>query len=381
MEPLKTLEEFRRINATYPYTDHVKEWKEAGRRVIGWTCNYVPEEIIYAADMLPIRVTGSTRQLGLQVANSYLYTSSCSYMRTCFELAITDQFNFLDGFVASTVCQGIIRLAEVWAHYLAIPLIYNINAPRKNTVRGLEFYQAELQELRTRLEQLIGREITAQDLSRAIAVHNETRDLLQRLYNLKKTEDPPISGSETMEILNAAVRMPKDIFNTLLRRLLEEVNGSKRSYSNRIRLMMAGSILNNHEFIQGIEDLGALVVVDELCTGVKYCWDKVEDGAMEDPMTAISRRYLRIFPCARMVPPTERIDRIIDLIQEFRVAGVIIQIIRNCAPIVHDQPLLMERLRESGIPVLQLDLEYGEGFTGQIRVRVEAFLEKLFLEV
>ena len=94
MEQLKTLEEIRRINASFPYTDPIKEWKNQGKKVIGWTCIYVPEEIIYAAGILPVRVTGDSKQLQLDVANSYLYTSTCSFMRTCFELALSNQFDF-----------------------------------------------------------------------------------------------------------------------------------------------------------------------------------------------------------------------------------------------------------------------------------------------
>ena len=122
--------------------------------------------------------------------------------------------------------------------------------------------------------------------------------------------------------------------------------------------------MQNYEFIKGIEDLGAIVVVDELCTGARYCWNPVDTSIDTDPLEAISKRYLNGFPCARMVPPTDRIN----------------QVIRNCAPIAHDQPLLAEKLKENGVPVIELDLEYGEGFSGQIRTRVEAFLEK-FIEM
>jgi len=253
MEQLKTLEDIRRINASFPYTDPIKEWKNQGKKVIGWSCIYVPEEIIYAAGILPVRVTGDSKQLQLDVANSYLYTSTCSFMRTCFELALSNQFDFLDGFVASTVCQGIIRLAEVWEHYLKVPVIYNVNVPRKNTERGQQFYSAELREFKHRLERLFDLEISEQDLIHAIEGYNETRVLLKKLYELKKGDAPPLSGAETIEILNAAVRMPKDEFIMLLKDLLEEISISNRSLSDRTRIMITGSILNNYEYAYALD--------------------------------------------------------------------------------------------------------------------------------
>src|SRR4030042_416784 len=121
---LETLREIREINASFPYSEPVKEWKEQGRKVIGWQCTYVPEEIIYAAGMLPIRVTGGYKELDLEDANAYLYINSCSSVRSCLQLGLEKQYDFLDGFVAGSTCDGARRLADVWGRYLSIPGIY-----------------------------------------------------------------------------------------------------------------------------------------------------------------------------------------------------------------------------------------------------------------
>jgi benzoyl-CoA reductase/2-hydroxyglutaryl-CoA dehydratase subunit BcrC/BadD/HgdB len=101
----------------------------------------------------------------------------------------------------------------------------------------------------------------------------------------------------------------------------------------------------------------------------------VQDG--ETPLEALSRRYLNNFPCARMVPSDERFDRIFNLIRDFRVEGVVSQIIRYCVPYAHDLPLLRDRLKEAGVPTLALDVEYGTSGSGQIATRVQAFLEMI----
>jgi benzoyl-CoA reductase/2-hydroxyglutaryl-CoA dehydratase subunit BcrC/BadD/HgdB len=134
--------------------------------------------------------------------------------------------------------------------------------------------------------------------------------------------------------------------------------------------------MNNPDFIRSIEDLGGLVVTDELCTSTRYWSDPVilDDRPI---LEAISHRYLNNFPCARMVPSDERFNRILQLAEDYKVDGMISQIIRYCVPYAHDLPLLKERLKKAGIPTLALDVEYGTSGSGQISTRVQAFLEML----
>jgi benzoyl-CoA reductase subunit C len=140
--------------------------------------------------------------------------------------------------------------------------------------------------------------------------------------------------------------------------------------------MIAGSALNNAEFVQSIEHIGGLVVTDELCTGTRY-WADLVIVDHEEPLKAIARRYLHNFPCARMYPSEERFQRMLNLIREFRVDGVISQTIRYCSPYSNDLPLLTDLLNRNGIPMLSLDVEYGTSGSGQILTRVQAFLEML----
>ena len=189
--------------------------------------------------------------------------------------------------------------------------------------------------------------------------------------------NPLITGADTMVILNASYRMPKEIFNEWLKNLLEEIPESSKPHKSRARLMVTGSVMTNPEFIKSIEEQGGLVVTDELCTSTRYWGDPVILDGNISPVEAISRRYLNNFPCARMYPSDERFNRIVDYALNFKVDGVISQIVRYCVPYCHDLPLLTNKLKEHDIPVLALDVEYGTSGSGQIQTRVQAFLEML----
>ncbi len=373
---LPTFERFRAVNKAFPKTQEISEIKQRGEKVFGWLCTYVPEEIIHAAGMLPVRITGYPREMELEDANAYLYINNCSFSRSCFQMGISGEYDYLDGVVAGSTCDGARRLFDLWRHYIDIPYSHILTVPRKFTSRAHSLYYDQVKLFKSSLEQYLETHIDDAKLLNSIQVYNEARGKLKKLYELRKADKTPISGSETMEVLNASFRMTKESFNKHLDILLDELSRSREKHHGEARLMVMGSVMNNPEFIKSIEDLGGLVVTDELCTSTRYWSDPVVVDGVE-PLEAISKRYLNNYPCARMVPSEERFDRIKKMIKEYRVDGVISQIIRYCVPYAHDLPLITQRLQEIGIPILSLDVEYGTSGSGQVRTRVQAFLEML----
>jgi bzd-type benzoyl-CoA reductase N subunit len=374
---LKMLDRFREVNETFPKTAEVLDIKRQGKKVFGWLCTYVPEEIIHAAGALPVRITGYSHEEELEDGNAYLYINNCSFSRSCLQIGIRGEYDFLDGVAAGSTCDGARRLFDLWHYYLKTPFHHVLTVPRKYNEKAHELYYHQVMQFKQHVEEFLATEITDDVLRRSIELYNESRALLKRLYELRRSDTPPITGAEIMEVLNASFRMPKEQFNQYLKELLDELVASGNAHKSRARLMVVGSVMNNPEFIKCIEDQGGLVVTDELCTGTRYWSDPVVFSEGESPLRAISRRYLSNFPCARMVPSDERFNRVLQLARDFKVDGVISQIIRYCVPYAHDLPLLTGRLKAQGIPTLALDVEYGTSGSGQIQTRVQAFLEML----
>ena len=374
---LYTLDKFREINSTFPKTNQLLAHKRSGKKVFGWLCTYVPEEIIHAAGILPVRITGYSQETELDDGSAYLYVNNCSFSRSCLQMGLRGQYDFLDGVVGGSTCDGARRLFDLWRNYIGTPSHHVLTVPRKYTRRAHNLYYHEVVQFTQHLEEFLGVKIAEEAHYGSIKLYNESRRLLRELYDLRKLDKPSITGAETMEVLNAGLRMPKEIFNQWLESLLVEVSASGNTHTGRARLMLVGSVLTNAEFIKSIEDQGGLVVTDELCTSTRYWSDPVVLDGAESPLEAIARRYLNNFPCARMFPSDERFNRIIDFALDFKVDGVVSQIIRYCVPYAHDLPLLSKRLKEHGIPTLALDVEYGTSGSGQIQTRVQAFLEML----
>lgn len=375
--PLPTLERFRQVNYAFPKTEQILEHQRQGGKVFGWLCTYVPEEIMHAAGILPVRVTGYSQEMELEDGNAYMYINNCSFSRSCLQMGLRGEYQFLDGMVAGSTCDGARRLFDLWQYYIKTPFAHMLTIPRKFTEKAHDLYYQQVVQFQEHLEEFLGQQIADEQLRRSIEVFNRARAFLKQLYELRKADAPPISGAETMEVLNASFRMPKELFNQWLEKLLAELGRTGNRHQGRARLMVVGSVMNNPEFVKSIEAQGGLMVADELCTSTRYWSDPVVLEEGQSPVAAISRRYLNNFPCARMVPSDERFNRILNLVKDFKVDGVISQIIRYCVPYAHDLPLLRDRLKEVGVPVLALDVEYGTSGSGQIQTRVQAFLEML----
>ncbi len=369
------LERFREVNRTFPKTREILEHRAQGKKVFGWLCTYVPEEVIMAAGALPIRITGYNQEMELEDGNAYLYINNCSFSKSCLQLGLRQEYDFLDGVVGGSTCDGARRLFDLWRYYLKPPFFQVLTVPRKTTESAHDLYLNQVQDFSKHLEEFTGVKITDQALIQAVSIMNESRSLLKELYALRARTEPLISGQETQEVLNASFRMNKTQFNQTLKELMVDLHKTAAGYKPKARLMLIGSVLTNPEFIKSIEELGVIVTTDELCTSTRYWSDPVVLEGAASPLAAIAHRYLSNFPCARMYPSTERFDRIVKLAREARVDGIISETIRYCVPYAHDIPLLSDRLKSEGIPLLALDVEYGTSGSGQIRTRVQAFLE------
>lgn len=371
--PLKTLEELRRIGEAGPQNEFVKEWKARGEKVVGWLCTYVPEELIHAAGILPVRVMGEVGEA--KEAEAYLYANTCFFARSCLEVALKKGYDFLDLLVAGNTCDPIRRLYDVWRHYLSTPT-HILSIPHKLSEQGVDFFRGQLQDFQKVIEGMSEQPLPEGALRNAIALYNRSRKLLREIYDLRQSDPPPLSGAEALEVVRAGWAMPRGRYIELLEELREELKDRPPLPSGRARLLVSGSLLDRPDFIGAIEALGAWVVSDELCTGTRYFWTLVEEEL--DPIDGLARRYLERPPCARMRPYTRRLEHIREMVRTFRVDGVLYETIKFCELYGHDKPMIGEDLEAEGIPVLELDLEYGGGgAVGQVRTRVEAFLEML----
>ena len=369
---MKVLEELIELSRT-PYNRAVKDWKEKGGKVVGFVCSYVPEEILYAAGILPHRMdpTGCTETTE---ADSRMSRLNCTFALSCLQFTLTGVYDFLDGVVCMNSCDHMRRLYDIWKSEESWPYIHFVSVPHRISEAGVHWYRDELNILKESIEDAFGVQITNENLANAIEVYNTTRDLLGRLYALRERERPLLTGSEMMSILIAAPRTPREEYNQLLEQLLLELEERDGVSNYRARLMLTGGTCDDPGFVEVIEDLGGLVVADSLCFGSRYFSGAVENGA--DPLFALAKSYLCRASCVRMAgEEPARFQLIMEMAQRFKVDGIIFQRIRWCDLWGHEVFYLGEKLKEAGIPFLLLEREYWLSGVEQLKTRIQAFLE------
>jgi benzoyl-CoA reductase/2-hydroxyglutaryl-CoA dehydratase subunit BcrC/BadD/HgdB len=372
----KALKEMRRLTSPFPESTVVKDWKAQGKRVIGYVGPAVPEEVIHAAKMLPLRVSGDNEPVPTDTVDAYLLPQVSTFARSVLQTALDGKWDFLDGAVTSIVNEGTRRMYDNWLAYKRRPYMDSIYLPLKQTEHAVEMYLADLEDWRNRMSEFRGARILDRDLLRSIEVYNSGRELMQQFYELRKAERPPVTGAEALEVIKAATRLPREQFNELLGQLLKEIKAAGRESKKAKRLMVIGSQLENSTWIEAIEALDAVVVTDELEAGTRYFWGKVDTKL--PPMEALARYYISGRPpSTRIWPAGKRFEHIFNMAKQYKVDGVISEILRNDAEYGHDKLFLDEEMKDRGIPILELDVDYGEHASAQMKTRVEAFVEML----
>jgi bzd-type benzoyl-CoA reductase N subunit len=374
---MSALEELQALAGDLPNRT-VEEWKAKGGKVVGFFCSYVPEEILYAADILPIRVraTGCRETASADV---YMSGHSCSFMRSCLQFALEGRYDFLDGVVCTNSCDHVRRTYDTLREIASerFPFLEFISVPHKTTDQSIAFYRDELVTFRRKMEMFSGVTVSDERLKDAIDTYNETRRLLKELYGLRQRAAPALTGAQSISVVLAALSTRKDHFNRLLVKALKETGEAQGITDHRARLMLSGSGgCEDPRFYQVIEEVGGLIVTDSLCFGSRYFWEPVQTGG--DPIDSLAASYMRRPSCASMGDKVaERSDYIEQMVRDFEVDGVIYERMRYCdlwgGQVLH----LRQRMKEAGIPLLEIERDYLLGSVGQLKTRVQAFLEMI----
>jgi benzoyl-CoA reductase subunit C len=362
---------------------YAREWKaRTGQKAIGYLCTYVPEEILYAAGILPVRVLGGREVQDM--TDRHIYSGIwCAYCRDVLGQGLAGRYEYLDGLVNSYVCDHIRGAYESWVIHLKPSFYWEVIVPNAlHRPHAATWLLSQIRRFKKALEDWIGHSVTDDDLWQAIETNNVNRLLLREFHEMKKADYPPLTGAETAEVTLASLCMDKKEHSVLLQDLKGELAGRQNPREPSVRIMLVGSECYDMEFYGFLESLGATVVSDTLCTGMRSFWEPtpVNGG---DPMEAIVQRLVNRPPCPirdLANPGRRNIQLIVDHVKEYRAQAVIFLQQKFCDVWCYELPALREACQEMDIPLLHLEQDVVTP-AGQFRTRVEAMLETLTLGI
>jgi benzoyl-CoA reductase subunit C len=347
-------------------------WKRGGSKLFGYFCNYTPEEIIYAAGIIPVRIRGSAENI--QLADAHLPTFCCSYVRTALDQALRGRYSYLDGAVFPKTCDMTRCLPGIWKRNIKLPYHWFLPVPGTTSDHAIDFLIHELRLFKESLEQFTGQQIDNGALNKAISVYNENRALMQQVYALAQADSPSLAGSEVFAMEISGLVLPKDEHSAMLRKVLDSPP-SNASVDHHVRLMMAGNTFENIEVMQAIEECGGNVVVDDLDIGTRYYCHRIDEGP--DPLRALATGYMRRVPCPCKHPTEPRLENMLKLAKDYRVTGVVLMNQKYCDTHLYDRQWLESSLQEAGYPVLLVEHSDIGWVGGKFKTMVRAFIEML----
>lgn len=373
-----------RLNELYEERGkRARELHEAGNKVIGYFCCFVPDEIITAFGMVPYRIQGSQSD-PIDRADTCVEPMACPFARSCFNKALKGEYDFLDGFVAPHSCDTIERMYQIWLHNKPADFNHLINVPHMIGGDSVAFYRAELGHFIRKMEAWSGRKLDTGKLRETVSLYNRRRALLRELYELRKSDPPAVSGTEITKALVAGMGLPAAEHIDLIENFIAEVKlRPKQKPAKSPRIFIWGNEIDDAAFISLIEESGAQVVMDDLCTGTRFFWEDVPET--DDPLDGIAQRYL-LTHCPRSNVPQagaraqdleSRFGHIRQFVSDWKAQGVIFYIVRYCDTCGLEGPDLREYLNAMDLPVLMIEDDYSISTIGQLRTRVQAFLEMI----
>jgi bcr-type benzoyl-CoA reductase subunit C len=376
---MQLMEKFIQIaDNPYAYAEKIKHDSRAP--LIGYFCSYVPEEIICAAGAVPFRLFGTRGDISL--ADAHLQSYCCSLARGGLEDALNGSLSFLEGTVFPHTCDTIQRLSDIWRLNAGFSFHADIVLPVKlDTPSAREYMTAVLRDFRDELAADLNVPITEEALAGAIDTFNGIRKHLGELYAARSKTPGLISAGNLYKITKAAMVMDRKEaaadLSVLAGDLLSSGSTAQESAAgNRKRIILSGGICNHPDIYSLMEAAGADVVWDDLCTGTRYVAGPVSRTG--DPIAAIAERYLERMVCpAKHSDNTARGRSLVETVQTHNADGVVFLFLKFCDPHAFDYPYLKQFLDEAGIPSMVLEMEERLPSEGQMKTRIESFVEMI----
>ena len=373
---MKELTEIKNI-VSNPYAYIRKYKKHTGKKVVGYCCSYAPEEIIWAAGAMPVRLFSANENIHL--ADTHLQSYCCSLVRGILEEALADRLDFLDGVIFPHTCDSFQRLSDIWRLNIKGPFHLDVVLPVKlDTPSAVQYLRDALEKFKNDLGGKLGREITDAMLADSIRIYNKIRRLIGKLYELRCENPQIISGADFHAVVKAAMIMDKNDFLEALSQIITQLekDGAQKTKAKVKKLVLSGSVCSHPDIYNIIENAGGVVVWDDLCTGYRYFEGLMAENSR--PLEAIAERYLNRVVCpAKHMQLKGRGENLVRLVKNSGAEGVVFLLLKFCDPHAFDFPYLKGMLEEASIPCMLLDVETELPSEGQLQTRFETFIQIL----
>jgi benzoyl-CoA reductase/2-hydroxyglutaryl-CoA dehydratase subunit BcrC/BadD/HgdB len=371
--PLLTVQKEIETIASLGYKEMASHFPK-DRKAIGFFCLYVPEELLHAAGFLPLRLMGTP--VKMSHVQAHLPSNCCHLVKSSLESLLQGDLDFLEGVVFSQTCDSMQGLSDIWAHQRRLPIHFNLMVPTHlGSEHSRHYLKAEMERFKEFLESHSGK-MTPQRLKGSIQLFNRIREKLGEIYTRRRKGLSSWSSGFFAQIIRAGYLIDRARYLELLEELLDALPEQTEEKKDLVPVYLSGNMAHSESYFSLIEEAGAMVVQDDLCSGARTLRLTVPEDV--DPMEALTQRYFTSFFCpTKHEGSRAHEEALLREVQESGARGVIFLLYKYCEAQYFDYPDLKAALESKGIPCLLLDVEDPSQSLGQLKIRLQAFVEML----
>jgi len=366
--------------------EELKKLKESGKKVIGVFCIQVPDELIYAAGAIPLRMECGFYDC-ISPAEEIIPKNTCPLIKSSVGfnlLKINPLFQLCDLLIVPTTCDGKKKMIDILSDYHQI---WPLTLPDdKDNPESRNFWVEQILMLKSKLEKFTGNTITKDKLKSSVQkLHNRTA-LVRKIFDIRKDRKIVITGRDFYTVMQVAFFDDIDRWMSNVNSLITEISNNQKNNilimpENTPRIHITGSSLvwPNMKLLHTIEEAGAVVVSDDICSMGQYFYNPAEldDWSMKSMIDAIADKYMLPTVCPIFVHSDDRIDRLLELSEQFNVDGIVYHILRLCQVYDYEFSKVYRVLEKRNMPIIKIETEYSEEDAGQEKTRIEAFIEMI----
>ncbi|MCW3998124.1 MAG: 2-hydroxyacyl-CoA dehydratase family protein [Candidatus Bathyarchaeota archaeon] len=367
------------------------EAKKSGKKIIGYLCLFAPIELILAADAIPVRINSGWYD-ATKIGDRVVPVEVCPVIRSTIGAKMVSLSPFLensDAIISVLTCDAMTKLGEILTDYTPI---WQMTIPRiKDSDQALRLWIEEIKSIKKEIEKLTGNKITRKKLRRAIELTQKATKAFRRLQQLRKG-NPVIMGRDAMLAIQTYIWDDVERWTKNTNKLCDELEKRVKNKDWSVppdtpRVLITGTPMfwpDNWKVPSLVEEANpkGVILADEICSSERILNDPVgvDEWSMNDMLNAIGERYLMASTCACFSSTDgneDRINWLITKIKDHKIDGVIYYVVRGCMLYAMEYTRVKKVLDQLNIPVYYLDTEYTREDVGQMKTRVEAFLEML----
>ncbi|MEA1960708.1 MAG: 2-hydroxyacyl-CoA dehydratase family protein [Bacillota bacterium] len=361
--------------ADYPAQAIKKQMNATGKKAVGCLPVYCPEEIIYAANMLPVGIWGG--QTTISKANKYFPAFACSIMQSVMELSLNGVYDDLATVIIPSPCDTLKTVVQNWISGVpqvkCIPIVH----PQMSRIEeGVIYLQTEYERVKKEMEAISGQKITNEALTKSIEIYNQYRQTMREFTEFAAVYPEVISPVVRHAVIKSAFFMDKAEHMAMVKELIAELGKLPVKEWNGSKLILTGIMFEPANLIEIIEENRAAIVADDLAHESRLFRTDVPEG--NDPMERLARQWQHMKGCSLVYDPKKnRGQMIIEQVKKTGANGVVMCMMKFCDPEEFDYPILKKEMEAAGIPMLYLEIDQQMQSVEQARTRIQSFAEMI----